>query len=676
MKALLDDIKNIISSSKTKQSFSGIEWPIAKVSGNEIISRKNVKSYAYEYIGKDIDQLSPEARLLFILKLRAYLNKASSGNFYKFYLKNNRIFVNTTEENARFFGGRLEKLDNPLSIHFEGGQIYGAPYFGPDYYKVNGLYYRIISFESNSFSTNKIDFAEFSGHHELMVQFIKRKTAVVDNKLAGKEKLHGIVKGASDLNITSEEAKEELRLVRKQLEQKVESLFFAYVSLFVSANTLEELNSKTIRLLNILDDEGHTPFFETHSLQEVYKSTLFGVSPLFGKYGQEFNTSVLSNILPLSVDKVSSFGKKYFSRAGNDVYLDLMDLGDGLNVLWTGPTGRGKSVTARDYAWDLIESTKMKLLILEYGDSSERFVKWHKGVSYSDKIPFLMFKEDPHYLLEIFLSQVDRDKDNINTVDSGKIYERIKKGIEEDAFNSVDDFIDYVSEDYEEFKYYFSEIRDYLDDESELPTEAKIIHCNIKFYPKRMKKVVLAFFMKWFEMYEGDIMLLLDELYKFIKKEEEDVGSYIDEFIRTFRKEGKPIWLFTQNLTDKDQIAYFEAMTKNCDVRVCFREGSEISSLSNFKSDHIVTLNSLFYEEISSDDVGTSRSEVKFAVLGPTVNKVLRHPKNELRYTVLNTDKDFTTMFKNWETGYGGRFHECFRESVITFMEARRELGV
>lgn len=671
MKTLINDILKLVNHSKIRESISGNEWPIFSSVGNKIINRRGEESQSFELIARDLDQLSRRERDLYILSIRDRLNRMDSDYFYKFLLKGNRIYVNTTDPNPRFPQAKLVPLDNPLSVHFHNGQIYGDPFFGPDYYKLNGSYFRILSFEENSFSETEIDPEAFAGCDQISVQFLKRNSGTVESNLMGKETSHNFVKNNIGLDVTSDEAAAELNYVRREIAKKEESLFYAQTNLFVEAKTLEELTEKTMFIIDQLEDRGHQPYFETFALQDVFTTTLFGVRPNFSNFGHALKTSVLSNILPLSVDKIHSSGTGFLTESGNHIFLDLLNAGNGLNAMFTGPTGAGKGVTARDILWDYLDETDIKVIIVEFGDSSERMVKWHGGKSFNSKIPILMFKDDPHFLQDVFLSLVDPEKDPVSTVDRGKIFERIQKGTEEDAFNSIDSFIDFMSDGYEDFRYYFSEVREYLCDDSSLSISERLIHVDIKYYPKRMKKIVISFIMKWFQSRDEKTLLLIDELYKMVKKREEVEGEFIAEFLRTERKEGKYIWLITQGLDEREEIAYFDTMNQMSDINVSFKEKEPVIDL--FTPADREAINSLHYEEVTQEDVGTNRSEVKCVVIGPGIRKRLIIPKKLQRFYVLNTDKEFKNDWKRWNSDQSGKYISNFRENINAFMVARGE---
>ncbi len=609
-------------------------FPIAQVTGNEIISMEGDKSYFYELDGVDLEQLNDYEKNSLFERLRSKLNNLEEKSWAKFYHIDKSLYLNCSDENLDI-GIKKDTCSSPLEVFFEDSDIYSDVGFYDDYFLFNGKYRRIVSVRS--FLESEVDEYLIPSDIDYCLSLKKKsKTrALKDLERVRNSHSAGLAKNKRDFE--SEGAYSQAEELISELTHGDESLFEMELFFLPKANSLKELNILTIDLVNELKLKGITTFIEGHSLKalksgmmNIYKEIIVGVKPSFSYRGIPNKSRHLVNLIPLNKSKLMNEGISFKDISDDTLFFDPFSHEfKNRNMLVTGTTGSGKSVLVNKIVHDL-RSKDHPVVILDKGGSFKKLCLYYGGDNLDSGINPMDFK-CPYFLREFVLSVVDKSK--FGKLEKGLLLKRIKEYIHSDTNLSHHGMIKYLENDFRGLSLYFEDIGDFINKDTR--EKSDFLYVDIENYPKSQIAPLIIYVLEYFKRIPNNQKtLVFDECWKFLK----DHGEYIDECFRTFRKSGAFPIAISQGLGDFESLSgdLYSSITNNSYFKVFFpQEYIENHEISEFDNSRI---SSLQYEKGQYSECYLKSSDNK-------IKKILRISLTPLEYELFHTESGQSDNF-------------------------------
>ena len=217
-----------------KAMAKGIDFPLLGYKGNVLMSKSGLKTYSYELIANDLEQVLIHEHDKFYRQLISFFNKTPNGAFFKYLFLNDRIFINTNLKKINIPSCQLIPLDDPLNVFFGYSNLYSDVSHGSDFLKFNGQYLKIINFDK--LSEDEIFPEELSVFGEYMVQFKKKNPWIIRHILDVKRNLHLPNLTGIKRNIKSEKAYEDIENVMEDIIEGHEMIFNVMPSILIRSN--------------------------------------------------------------------------------------------------------------------------------------------------------------------------------------------------------------------------------------------------------------------------------------------------------------------------------------------------------------------------------------------------------------------------------------------------------
>lgn len=483
-------------------------YPIFSVENNEIRSINGDLSYSYEIQSIDLEQINRSGRLSFYSEIKNFLNSTSEKTWFKFYKWGQKTILNTNEINPLFPECTIHPLSNSEEAFLGGNPAFSDINFYENYLSVNLEYWRFIHIDEFMDSSFECILDEFNCDY--IVTFKRVGDERARKELSQKRRSQGVTLNSSHQNHEGEEAYDEANSLLKGIISHGEGLFKASVWFVPKAQSLEELNEKTLSLLKALKQRRAKAFVETSALDYVFKAALIGTRPSFMK-ANPTDAAYLSNLLPLNREYLHKDGLSVYSRDGSEIGLNLYDtLASNQNWLISGQSGEGKSFLGASLLYHLSSVEDARIGVFDLGGSLRRVAMYLGGVDLSTKFNPLQVR-CPIYLKNFILSVVG--KDELTKKEQGHLFEIIKTSLNE-GISSFRGLIECISKEFSGFEYFFSELWEYFSDD--LIQAPKIFYIDTVGMPEALIAPYLIFAKALSESQEGKIVNFYDECWSII----------------------------------------------------------------------------------------------------------------------------------------------------------------
>lgn len=637
--------------------------PIESIDGNKIRSTLGVESIISEYFPKDYSQMDQATESAYLEgiknKLLTYTKLGRNTDYkatllermsevkkkerMKFYKLDSRFFVESERE--------IEILDSTPAKNFfdyflsSGSDFYSDVIFGEDYFKINGVYFRLINCYEFPETLDPFSLSQL-GDNIISISRLTQDLAI--KSLKNNRKLHigSFTKNIRD--IESEKTYSESEHLLEDLISGDEGLFEVEMWYIVKSETEEILNLKTTNLINNLKNNNVIPLIESKlSFGVIVPGILFGVASA-QKRSHLLTATYISGLLPFDREHLFDSGLELRSRLGAPLYFDNFNPNaENFNVAITGPTGVGKSVFAQKLV-DHAREMNRSVVIIDMGGSFSKFLEYHGGNVFSQQFNPMEFR-CPFFLKEFILSFIPERE--ITTKEKGKLFTEIENALKEDVF-SFYELIKYVEVNIPEISYYFSEIWPYIT--NDFSGKSKLTYVDLSIYPEPIIPGVILFTIEYFKNLGSEEefrILLIDECWKLLNRNHE----YIAQCFRTFRKQGCAAISITQNIEDLVSLGPIStAILGNCNFKVVFRQTLSASS-RNFFSEHEIDL----IRTVNSEK--GNFSEFVIIAQDGEKKKIARYYATALEYAIFNTSKSDQIKWSKFKDKY----HDLFTVKEI-----------
>lgn len=613
-------------------------FPILEITEGKITSIKGDVSRLFEIETPDFSQRSDADKASLLLSFQTELRNLSEEEFYKIYYLNDKLYLNTTDNNLEYFGGKLHLINKPLSLFFGELNIFQDIEIFDDYLISNQKYLRLLSLKE---MPRTIDPQFFESFGDFVIQLKKINPIAAKKKLDRKRKLHFSLTLEALRNIESEKAFRESEELL-ELVMTGEEIVFNFEGWFiVSGATKSELDEKTKELKQLANLHDFDLMTEVRSLGLFYSSIIPGVNPLL-KRTQFVTSSFLSGLMPFPSESLMSSGIGLCSPKGRVINFNIFDESAiNFNLLITGTSGQGKSMMANKIIKDEVERGK-KVVILDLGNSFKKTVSYLNGYNFSLSFNPLQFR-DQSYLKNFILSVVD---DGFFTKsEEGRLFEVLNK-FGQDDFSTFDCFLECLETEFSGIKYYFSEIKEYFTNGD--ANIDQLTYCDLSLYPENIKAPLIVYLIEYFKNIEGQKIFVFDECWQLLTKN----ADYVAESFRTFRKHQASAVAISQNLEDFLSTPLGRVIYQNSHFKFLFKQ--EI--LGDYLSVEVKS----FLEQVNSKKGEYS----EFLVLSDTLKKIVRFYPTSLELYLFNTEKSESLKFEGFEKERLGlmEFREIFNQ--------------
>ena len=542
-------------------------FPLVEVDDHIITDIDGKKSTLYEIDTLDFSQMPQSEHYSFFETVERSLNSIEPNELVKFYRLDSKSFVQLQSNTSFTIPLDLKPSNEILEHFFKGVDLYSNISICDDYIVLNSHFRRILSIKS--FSSESIDHSLLPENLDFVISLKKKDQVESLKKLDLVRRLHQGSFLKSRRDIESEGAYAQSEELIEDLTGQDESLFDIEIFILVDALSLEELNGRTIEVINHMKLKGIELYIEGHSLKKlksgiasIFSSIIPGVSKFSGYRTLPDKTSHLARLLPLSTSKLMDAGIEFCDSFNDPIFFNpFSDVFKNKNMLVTGSSGGGKSVFVNKLIHSLVR--EHSTVILDKGGSFKKLCLYHDGVNLEQGINPMHFK-DPVFLREFILSIVD--KEQFKKLDRGILLKSIKEFLKRDTSNLFFNLIDYLESHFPNLSIYFEEIKGFITDG---PLEERsLLYVDIENYPKNQIAPLIIYVLEYFKSINSkEKILVFDEAWEFLK----DHSEYIDEKFRTVRKSGDFLIAISQGITDFKSIGeLYNSIMNNSFFKVYF----------------------------------------------------------------------------------------------------------
>lgn len=626
-----------------------LENLLESIEENKIVDTKGNTSFVFDLIPKDSEQLNDNEFINWSNQIKSSLNQVPSptenilkgfkalfgqksevSNFYKFYSFEDRLFLNTTDEDFHIEGCKLLKSLDHFECLIKSDDFNSDVLIKDDYVHFNSMFLRMV----NLYEMPKlIHFSELQSFGDYVVFFKKLQPEEAKRKVNTQRKLHHANLYKTIRNLESEASYRESEEMVESMMVGDEFLFECEIWFIVRQESLEALNNATKGLLKVLKQREINCLVESDGLSELFPTLIFGVTPLF-KRSHDVDSSFLLDLLPFKHDTLMDNGFSYTTRRGNDVKFTLFNESSlNFNALFTGVSGSGKSMGAQKLVNEEI-TRGAKVVVLDLGNSFRKLAMFHNGNVFSEKFNPLQFR-DPKYLKEFVTSVIPLNE--LTHKLEGKIFKIIQE-----HYLSVKSFKELVSTieiEVPEISLYFSELWEFFTDDDVLLTD--ITYVDTSFFPDKIKAPLIIYLIEYFKALDGKKIFVFDEVWSFLRKN----SSYIEESFRTFRKSNASAVAISQALSDFTSTEIGRVIADLSFYKFVFSQNSDgVTGFTDFDHEMIKSVHSVkhFYSE--------------FYLKSENFRKVLRYYPTDLEYVLFNTEPKERSEFEKFNLIYGDFF--------------------
>ena len=502
-------------------------FPIFETLGNKITSLNGDSSYLWRLIPPDLEQIEDKQSYF-----RSFEESimANQGNWGKMYHLDNQFWFNSEYElNHPDIQSQHEK--SPLLIPI--GKIDVQIDLYENYFTLKNKFYQLISIKSFMGQINYRDLECY----DFCLMYEKIKISKAKSKLQLNRRMHYSSVLKSIRNIESENSYKESEELLEELITGKGELYKCELFFIISSNTKDELDLKSADLVEYIESIGGKTLIEARGLSFFLNSIIPGVRPSM-KRSKLMPSKFMSELAPLTIDRLMDSGLKLVSRRGLDISFDLFSsTATNFNMLITGTSGQGKSMMANKLIQEeFIQGTKG--IILDLGNSFKKVAMYNQGTILSERLNPFQFK-DPSYLKEFIIAATG---EVWTKKDEGYLYSLISEYVL--TVHSFDELLNQLDQKINGLKYYFVELEQFFtNDDSKL---ADLTYCDLTLYRENMKAPLMIYLIEYFKQLDGKKVFVFDECWGLLKNNSE----YIATCFRTFRKQNASAVAISQNLDD------------------------------------------------------------------------------------------------------------------------------
>jgi len=574
---------------------SKLLFPIIEVIGNQITNRNGDKSYFYKLLPPDLEQITEQETCNLYESLCNQLNFCDSESFYKFYNLDGISYLNTNDLNFELPNTELLEVNNPLEVFFGSRDIYSSVTFFEDYLSFNGKYTRVLSI--SSFSSDENTLAYLPNDVDYYVSFKRKETSKSLKELDRTRSAHMSNFQKNKRDIESEGAYGQAEELIYELTNGMDSLFDMEVFFLLSAFSLEELNSKAMNLITLMEQKGIKLFIEGKSVKKkksglatIFNSLVPGVYPKFDLRSHVNKGGHLVNLLPitrsfLQANDESNSIVTFKDINDNQIYFNpfAKELKN-RNMLVSGSTGGGKSVFVNYLLHEL--APNHPTVILDKRASYKRLTLYHGGSVLESGFNPMQFK-DPIFLREIIISVCGVS--NFSKLESGRLLKTIREVLTHNPeLMDFNEFIKILEVSFKNLSLYFEEVSQFFT--TDIIKASNITYVDFENYPKGVVAPLIIFILQFFkEIPEREKILVFDECWAYLK----DHVEYVEECFRTFRKTGAFPIAISQGILDfnKEDQNLSNAIVNNSHLKIFFpQDYIDTHEISDFDNSRISEL--------------------------------------------------------------------------------------
>jgi type IV secretory pathway VirB4 component len=613
--------------------------PIFSVKGHELTSLKGTVSSFYEIKAPDLDGFDRDSKERIFLDLESDLIKTSHS--FKLYWLKRELYLNAFGVFDLSHGQVLPKND-PLKAFSSMDKT--KIEFYENYLTQGNEYIRIISVTDFPQSFKMLSTYNWP---DFVLNFQKIPKIEAKSRINMKRKLHFSAIFKTLRNVESENAFQQAETLLEDVTMDQKALFRAEMFLILRAETKNDLDIETDRILYDFKGMGAILFVEERGLSFFYQCLVPGLPASF-KRAIDVPSDCLSYMIPFHRDFVMDKGLKLHSRKGNEVYFDLFSPEAlNYNVLITGSSGQGKSMMANKLLWEELASHR-KAMVLDLGNSFAKNAKFHGGVILSERFNPYQFK-NPRYLKEFILAVMD---ERISKREEGRLYETIVEIVQNPDIKSFNDLLIELEKTFEGIGFYFNEIAEYFTDE--IYELNDFTYCDFSLYPDAMKAPLIIYLIEYFKHLEGEKIFIFDECWHLLLKN----ADYIAECFRTFRKHKASAVAISQNMDDFSSTQLGRVIIQNTYYKFLFRQSLNNSEFIDSHAKEIL------------DSVQSIKGEYsEFLLLTDLIRKPLRFYPTPLEYQVMTSAREDNEQFESY-LELGGRVLP-FIDAIKNFTEIK-----
>lgn len=613
------------------------KFPIKHQSYGEVINSNDEKSYFYELVPTDFDQLTRTQIDSFLNEIRTYILNQKEKNWIKVYRLGDKIYLNSiSKQNEESVFGKLIMVSNPMEEFFQVKKFKSITGFFDDYIKLNSKYLRLVSVVE--FDVDENDESFLNGFGDYVVCFVRKDQKLSKKQIEGIRNKHYQNAGKAKTDFNAEEAYSESQDAIHALERGVTSEFKVSLCFLIRADDLSELNEKTEELTDKLELRGIKTLVEGNrilslkvGLNSIFCSLIPGAAPRFDRLPAIF-ASFLVNIIPLHGERLMKEGVMFHTQNDFEVKYDFLSKRlKNRNAILVGASGEGKSALANTIINEL--TGRARFIVVEKGWSYKRNCMYNGGTFLSKGIDPLIYQNDYSFIKNFIMGFVDTDK--YNKEKEGLLYLQIEKLLSLRKYEKFMDLICDLDKAFPDMSAYFGEYRHLLVSDQSL--EVDYLYVSISEFPADFMVPLVTFITKHTSVLVEEnkskgnfeaVGLFLDDCLQDMKH----CYEKIDDYMRRIRKEGGFVGLSTQTPDDLPADLWTNAYTK---IFFSVFSGDK-KDLCEFDLERISSLKGKKGDSASHNDF----SEFYIKTFNREYRKRLRLHLSPLEFELFQSEKD------------------------------------
>ena len=644
-----------------------MSFPILEFKDNCLCNKKGEKSYVYNFLPLDFEQLDFDILCSYYRNVKNFLNSVSDKEYIRFYNISGEISLVTSIKDLNFPHVVLVPADNPISFYIGSSDFFSDVKIEDDYLIYNGKFHKFINVREfpsditeNHLGELGLDFVfSFRRMSEAKQKaFVEIKDGSYKGKKNHSKSKIELSKADSALSVIED--------IANDISNGEESLFSAEAWIIVSDVSKEVLFDKVSNIFQQLLT--HKLYLETVSLSEMFILNFPGVTSSFNNNRSlTKHTSFISSLIPLSKDMLMKEGFELFSKEGEKLFFDIKDRSfQNKNAFVAGPTGSGKSLLVQH----MIESYLVKgenVIVLDKGESYKKLCQYHDGLLLDTKINFLTFK-NAQYLSDFVLEVAG--KDEFSKIQKGELYDLIDVGIKENLFLTHDDFIDYLESKFNKIKFYFSDIKHFFCDEQSNYLDQKFIYCEVKKYPVKLRGPVILFLFQFFEHFSGNVTFIFEEIHNYLLTTPDSIVGTIS---REIRKEGGALVGVTQSVNDIELYPLLNVLWENTQHKFLFRHETEPSEtyIKGHARDLFLSISENTFRN-NNEFKSEKKNYSEFLINSAGFNKIVRLYVSKDKYELYTSDPEDRNKFNHWMS-LNSTVFDHFRDAIHSYTRIKYE---